>query len=1651
MEKLDLQTFRELKQEVIDIRNKYKEAYETEEYLSDEEEKQFLARYKEIIGILSEHDLSDIDFEEWRGMYIGADDDFLIDFSKTKANLDFSIIEYEDFADFAFPNFRGCQIKNFDFDKYKYSPEMFDEGFRKENEGRFLSENIPEDIKESFYGGDLTLTDIRNNPELINIISEKNIDYALRYIYNYLGREEFCKLDETFIDGTFGYSWKEVLEQNPDIKTADEIMPILYKSAREKIIGYGNDGLYSRFNYSQDRLGQKFKELNPDLFLDEEVPDIIKEKYYHHILSIEDFSENLQFFEGKKISQAFVNGFSTEGQKLISLYGDNLYQLFSEYKPIMDVIVDTTIVTFTELPNDPITEEQRTEIMKTIVKKCFGEYNRFVGIEDWSMLKMVLDFVSIEDLVGADARAQALLGKYNIDDLIEAGLEFNETLSQGKLVTNLERLKKLSSIIQPEDMIHLCGRKNLYLIEKYGIDKLKEYGIKDLDELSETTKDLYKIKKMLEKRPIELINMGGNYSQQNREFIEKYGIDNIIALDEETNGMFSHQLWSNDIFLTMIAIGDSRTPKKETDKQLTYDQFKDRMYEILLHARDERGVLASRDFQDYDFIQGEFREEHQEIFVDGNLTEDVKRAFYTRHMTAEMVRQNPELIQLLQGKDLSRAFPENMTDGFWLLEEDKEGNVIGGIPNNVNMAECLSQKLGQEEFLKLCAEYGKCLDKIGLFIGEEITLEEITGIIEHTIYNDIKQRGIEYFEDLPLSFQEKHPELFLPKEIDEDIRKRFYEGKLSFEDIRKNPQLKDILRTKDISVGFGRTKYGSQMLGNGGQRYVNPIWEILSEQEIVDFAEEYGRYLKDIDQSIFVEGQNIEERKEALETNIEKNILDRKSIYNESVPEFFKKKHPEMFLADNAPEELKDLFYDRKSGNITILNRTDGKGIDFQLIKEHPEWREYLKGKDLSRAFSSEYSELFKRFDNSTLMRLGTRAPETIEKMVQNHKEEVLENWYKSTGGKFVPYHVVMLNFPEGEIDSFLANGKRWSGLMRIENYNLNDDSKTAMLKVAYSMGVFQGDDDGFNKTMKLFTDVPQELTQEEYEKVDGFFSYYGIDDVTDWKSIPTKLYSEYGDALDSFMEETFKEAYSQNDDGKYVLRIDKQKDKEKVRIIREILEKAQVPRVLTPEKAHQIFDSFSMEYNPDFVRFFYDNLEEILSNPEYTKDIATIQRQFKDIVRTNAGRRLTLDVAQDYIKSIAYTDIEVGNEGVAEQAKIAGYSQKDFEAIQSLFNEGETREFSSIPRIQGKKDGYTYEMLRLDDPLALTIGTLTDCCQEIHGAGQTSMEHSVVSPDGRVFVVRDAEERLVAQSWFWRNQYTGCFDNIEIPDRIFDLYEKEHPDRGRKGLTTDVLEVYKKATMDLMVEDERVYLELLENGTITEEQYDALILGKVTIGLGYNDIADAIQDDNTIHKETDIVGVKGTDRLPHPYTDASIQYRIGERLGAIKSEYENLYVHQDDIPVYDGTNMSNTVLLTMKRMEQGTERDNLAYLSERSDEEGLSKSQRIINSIAREYGFAPSDTKVMATARIALIYSKDKDNNVKIGDLLSSPLKNGLNEEQKQKTTAHIIHQVKKALKQIGVQNQEIDLSFLDEEQKQIIQSVMQEIEKEDDKRGER
>ncbi|MDD6878607.1 MAG: hypothetical protein PUD59_00025, partial [bacterium] len=99
----------------------------------------------------------------------------------------------------------------------------------------------------------------------------------------------------------------------------------------------------------------------------------------------------------------------------------------------------------------------------------------------------------------------------------------------------------------------------------------------------------------------------------------------------------------------------------------------------------------------------------------------------------------------------------------------------------------------------------------------------------------------------------------------------------------------------------------------------------------------------------------------------------------------------------------------------------------------------------------------------------------------------------------------------------------------------------------------------------------------------------------------------------------------------------------------------------------------------------------------------------------------------------------------------------------------------STIPRITGTKDKYSYEILRLDNMDALCVGNKTDCCFTVLGNGYSCLKHAVTSFNGRIFVVKKDNE-ILAHSWVWRNGDLLCFDNIEISKKIdcvdfFDVY----------------------------------------------------------------------------------------------------------------------------------------------------------------------------------------------------------------------------------------------------------------------------------------
>ena len=359
---------------------------------------------------------------------------------------------------------------------------------------------------------------------------------------------------------------------------------------------------------------------------------------------------------------------------------------------------------------------------------------------------------------------------------------------------------------------------------------------------------------------------------------------------------------------------------------------------------------------------------------------------------------------------------------------------------------------------------------------------------------------------------------------------------------------------------------------------------------------------------------------------------------------------------------------------------------------------------------------------------------------------------------------------------------------------------------------------------------------------------------------------------------------------------------------------------------------------------------------------LASIQKEFDDIRAINSNRSLTYDLALGYVKTRVYTGIMPGNDGLAEVSSIAGYSQEDFDKLQTIYNAGKQRVFSSIPRIEGNYKDYTYEILRLDDPLATVVGTLSTCCQEVGNLAESSMIHSVVSEHGRVFVVRSKNGEILAQSWVWRNKGVICFDNIEIPAKQLG----NHGDK--KAFEKDILAIYKKASEELILVDRETYQELYNKGKMSDRQRKGTVLSKVTTGLGYSDIENVIKEETV--QDRDVVSpivfecsLLEDDDL---YLDSEKQYILAG------SNKESLYqgdtplVYFDKFPIYNSESVKESHIYNI-----------LGFKSKLGEE--LEVEDDILSTLSYEYG---DDFKMLMSSSFIIIFEENEE-QVDILDLL--------------------------------------------------------------------
>lgn len=1608
MEKMTIEEFIKIKDQLKGIydeaSNKYAEIKEEEFY------EEFYREYSNFQDKLLNSELSDIPFELWEGIsLISSPNTRIIDLSNTKANIDFKLLE-DVAAEVLIAH--GCNIRNLQNSYCKLYEDNFDIETVQKFPNLFLSSLFSKNIKDKFASNTLKFSDLYDMDEdQLNELKEKGVGthidiesdkkVNLNNVMKYLDIKTIRKLYEdnfdAIVDMNNVINWYEYHDTDEyrkkmenfysRIKSTNDVNEII-KIVREELFSRIVNAKYRDIRF--DEYTEGFKDTYPNLFLiDVDVPEDVKERFFRKKLSLDDLINYNKILNSIPLNN-FIDDFDIK--KIVESCGMNEF---------LELINNHSII-FSRLLN---LEENNRYLMrlphgfKGMLEEYFNlarDNNPNFNRED-VFAKAVSTYLikNYEDII---------FEEYEIIDengMTKKGYHFPSWVSS----LNYNVIEKIETI---EDFNNL--KKRTVVMDQRQNDILSSFGIHNLQQFEKET-GFFSFKKYEYSKELQYLDMIGNFLNNSR---------------------------NNNKF-------------KKTINE-SYEQFQNNIALMLL---DMKKANFFTDYPDYDFIDGKFRDNHPEIFIDINAPIELRNAFYKRQIQPKNLKEHRDWIKYLIGKDL----PSTIRYDF---EASCYTSIRKGAINDKDKGYQLTQKFsfmdfyitkhGDEEFLNLIADYGDLSsdlshDAFDVALDKEGTDRQF----RRAIYNGIlRNSNMVYDENLPEIFKKEYPDIFLESSVDQTIKDSFYTRSLTFENIRLNPNLVNILKNKNLKVAFSKYNQNKTVSFNSINNKKNSefdLIDVLGNEKFLKLISSYGMYFEKISESIDFK-ENISE--EELKSKIEKVIYDNsaKGIikYQENAPEFLKKAHPELFLDDDAPQELKDYFYQTNSNY----------QIDFSQIKKHQDWLPYLQNKSLKAAFlkknyqGQRYEQYFDLLGDNAL-KLAVNKTETVDKMIGNNQIQLLNDWYNLTGKKFVPDYVVMQGFPINQADKYFTNAKSWSRLMKNPRYNKTQDTKDVLLKLSYSFGVFDGDMVGQKKLDEFLNGIPRTLNVLDSGSISS------IDDL-ETTSNPTFRGKEYYDQLRGTLKQDgiivkddigiFSQLYRKNEDGSFTLSVNSQDMNKSKELIRSLFELYPNSKVIDTYKAHQIFGGFAMQYDPTFRDFLLNNMEDIISKPEYTSYIASIQKQFSEIKAINSNRVLTLDLAISYVQTNRFVNVNVGNERLSEVSSIAGYSQKDFDTLQQIYNHGKVRVFSSIPRVEKTEGKYTYEILRLDDPLAVAIGTLTDCCQELGNAAEMSMEHSMVDKHGRVFVIKDENGQPIAQSWVWRNKNVVCFDNIEVPEKAFTRATRENPNNEREGFTDEIYNLYKMAAHDLIEQDEMVYKKLLDEGKITVEQYEGLRIKKVTVGLGYNDIAASIKRNTNMDSSKVARPLEFTPPVPLQrgiYTsDSTVQYVLEEI--PVKQEYngDTPTVHNDEYIEYTNQNIKPQQLLTLEKLELITKKDNKNLHTAIQDYEY--DESKLVSLIGGNYGLNPSTTRIMMNPNFGIIY-EIQGKQVKIADLLFNTVVD--NGEQKIDISKQVEAQIRLALNQLSKDEVTLNAESLEGVKKEMFNKVMGLSEELDEERG--
>ena len=240
-------------------------------------------------------------------------------------------------------------------------PRHIPKNMKEEYPSLFLDENAPEELKKAFYNRTISTEFILSNPSYKDFL--KNIDLGVLFKYMpviAINENNEYKGEISLIDGIkqlFGFNdtfdvmllygkYIEKIFSDTKFKdfkfnlkfTKDGLLDELDKQILKLII----DG---KMKYDEN-IPSHFKNNNPTLFLGENIPQEIKNKFYNREFTLEDFNDNPKLFEMFDKTN-IACGFSEDMFWIITLFEDlddfkkanyNRMKVILAYSKIQDAI-----------------------------------------------------------------------------------------------------------------------------------------------------------------------------------------------------------------------------------------------------------------------------------------------------------------------------------------------------------------------------------------------------------------------------------------------------------------------------------------------------------------------------------------------------------------------------------------------------------------------------------------------------------------------------------------------------------------------------------------------------------------------------------------------------------------------------------------------------------------------------------------------------------------------------------------------------------------------------------------------------------------------------------------------------------------------------------------------------------------------------------------------------------------------------------------------------------------------------------------------------------------------------------------------------------------------------------------------------------------